>query len=263
MRLFVTNTPKNELFLGSKDGVIPWLQKNELLLGLASDQLLEGSLRDRFPLLCPSFNANNPTSQLLQSRVLFPQRFLLALLLRSRLNNRKSFVSLRVLRDAHKTTRFIHTLDGIQTQHRLELVHLRNAVLLQSAHWIERVVVYRSTLRRCPTLKQKRGIRYGTQKHNRFVRSIFFRSRIHLRRRIAPFILSQHLHRLCIPHLLLILPLIHYKNPSILTSRQNLRVISGDAASSLHSLAPIKRCDRSGMACDRRYALLSRQHARF
>lgn len=32
MRLFVTNTPKNELFLGFKERVIPWLQKNEFSL---------------------------------------------------------------------------------------------------------------------------------------------------------------------------------------------------------------------------------------
>ena len=115
----------------------------------------------------------------------------------------------------------------------------------------------------CRTVEQKRGVRNGTQKHNRFVRSILLPSQIHLRRRIASFVLSQHLHRLRIPHLLLILPFIHYKNASILASRQNLRVISRDAAPSRHSLAPIKRGDRAGMARDRRHAFLPCQHAGF
>ena len=109
-------------------------EKNELFFALARDQLLERSLRDRFPLFCPSFDANNPTSQLLQSRVLFPQRFLRALFLRRRLDDREGLVSLCALRDAHKTTRLLRRLDGIQAQNRLEVVDLRNAVFLQSTH---------------------------------------------------------------------------------------------------------------------------------
>ena len=140
-------------------------EKNELFFALARDQLLERSLRDRFPLFCPSFDADNPTSQLLQSRVLFPQRFLRALFLRRRLDDREGLVSLCALRDAHKTTRLLRRLDGIQAQNRLEVVDLRNAIFLQSTHWIERVFVYPSTLHLSVALSNK-SVGYGMAHRN-------------------------------------------------------------------------------------------------